>query len=489
MERNAVLSVSDKAGLEVTSEFLISQGYRLFCTSGTKSYLEGKKVKCSSIESLTSTPEILGGRVKTLSFQLLAGILAKERDDKEIKKLGYRPIDLVYVEPYDFRGRFLAGEKDLTEFIDIGGITLLRSAAKNFSRVIAVVGKRNMERVVAEMRDGEVTLELRRSLASEVFRFTSLYDYVISEWFDGKGENFTVGGSNLLELRYGENPHQSAKIYATFPPFFEMLKEGKEISFNNIMDAWSGWDLVLRLGKNSCAVVKHGSPCGAAVGPDPLGRAYESDPVSAYGGIIALNGKIGESEAEYLKGKYVEVVIASDFSRRALDLLSKRRNLRILRGNEDCYRIPEIRTAGNVILVQEWNRRSTLNLQVRSGELSREVEEDIRFGWEVVKSVKSNAIILVGNGQLLSSCGGQPNRIDAVKIAIERAKSSNRIHEKAVLISDGFFPFADSIETIWSNGIRNVAAPTGSLRDEEVISAARKYGINFVDVGERGFRH
>jgi len=489
LERNAVLSVSNKDGLAKASEFLISQGYRLFCTGGTKRYLDSKGVQCDPVETITSTPEILGGRVKTLSFQLMAGILARNRDDEEIRKFGSVPIDLVYVEPYDFKGRFLAGEKDLTEFIDIGGITLLRAAAKNFERVIAIPDRNGMEKVMKEMNNGEVPLSLRKELASEVFRFTSLYDYFISQWFGGSGENFSLGGSRLLTPRYGENPHQQARVYSAFPPFFELLKEGREISFNNIMDAWASWDLVLRLGRGSSAVVKHGSPCGAAAGELSLKRAYESDPVSAYGGTIALNGVLGESEAEYLKGKYVEVVIAREYSQEALSILSKKKNLRVLMGREDCYTVPDVRTAGNVILVQEWNRKSDLNLQVKTGEINKRVDEDIRFGWEVVKSVKSNAIVLIRDGQLLSSCGGQPNRIDAVRITLERARTAGRISEGAVLISDGFFPFADSIEVIGSAGIKNVAAPTGSLRDDEVISAARKYGMNFVDVGERGFRH
>ncbi|MEM0141188.1 MAG: bifunctional phosphoribosylaminoimidazolecarboxamide formyltransferase/IMP cyclohydrolase [Thermoplasmatales archaeon] len=489
MERNAIISTSDKSDLERSSFFLIDQGYNLFCTSGTKAYLDDKGVKCEPIEKITLTPEILGGRIKTLSFNLLAGILARTRDDEEIRKFGCKPIDLVYVEPYDFRGKFLAGETDLTEFIDIGGITLLRSAAKNFSRVIPVVGRKNMEKVTAEMKDGEVSLDLRRFLASEVFRFTSWYDFVVSEWFGGEGNIFSVAGQSISDLRYGENPHQKAHAYATYNPFFEIVKEGKEISFNNIMDAWASWDLVLRLGQGSSSVIKHAAPCGAAIGHDSLRKAFESDPISAYGGVVAVNSQVDEAVTEYLKGKYIEVLIAKDFSGNALDALLKRKNLRVLRGREEAYKIPDIRSAGNLLLVQEWNRKSNLKIEIKSGEASQRIIEDVKFGWEIVKSVKSNAIVIVSDGWLISSCGGQPNRVDSVKIAIDRAKEKGRITNDSLLISDGFFPFPDSIEYMWSNGIHNVAAPTGSVRDDEVISLANKYGMNFIDVGERGFKH
>ncbi|MEL9914778.1 MAG: bifunctional phosphoribosylaminoimidazolecarboxamide formyltransferase/IMP cyclohydrolase [Thermoplasmatales archaeon] len=489
MQKNAVISTSDKSDLEKVSSFLINQGYDLFCTSGTRAYLNERGLKCESIEKITQTPEILGGRVKTLSFNLMAGILAKNRDDEQIKQFGITPVDLVYVEPYDFKSRFIIGDTDLVEFIDIGGITILRAAAKNFYRVIPVVGKKNMERVLNEMKNGQVSLELRKYLASEVFRFTSWYDYVVSEWFRGEGDIFSLAGQSVLRLRYGENPHQRAYAYSTYNPFFEMVKEGKEISFNNIMDAWSAWDLVLRLGNNSCSVVKHASPCGAAIGSDSYVRAYESDPVSAYGGVVAINGEFGESEAEFFRDKYVEVIIARDFSQKGLQILQRKKNLRVLKGRDDAYLVPEVRTAGNVILVQDWNRKSDLKMTVRTGDVSNQMIEDIRFGWEIVKSVKSNAIVIVKRGWMVSSCGGQPNRVDAVRIAVDRAEENKRISDDAILISDGFFPFPDSLEYMWSKGIRNVAAPTGSVRDNEVISLAKSYGMNFVELGERAFRH
>ena len=488
-KKNAILSVSDKEGLDKIGNFLLSQEFDLYCTSGTKRFLESKGVSCESVEKLTGSPEILQGRVKTLSSSLMAGILAVERDDPDLKKHGYLPIDLVYVEPYDFIGNYLGGSTDLAEFIDIGGITMLRAAAKNFQRVITIPGKSSMEEVMREMKGGEVSLELRRSLAGIAFRLTSMNDYVISQWLDGRGEVFTVGGKEYVKLRYGENPHQSARSYALYPPFFEILKVGKEVSFNNIIDAWSAWELVLRLGQGSSAVVKHASPCGAAIGGNSIERAIESDPTSAYGGILAHNGIITANNANIVKDRFLEVIIAAGYEENVLEDLGRKKNLRLLRGRSEVYSVPDIRTAGNVLLVQDWNRKSVLNVEIKSGEPTSANLDDVRFGWEVVKSIKSNAIALIRDGWLLSSGGGQPNRVDSVKMAIGRAKDMGRLDEFSVLISDGFFPFVDSVEFIKESGLKTIAAPLGSIRDKEVLDYSAKNGLTFIEIKERGFRH
>jgi phosphoribosylaminoimidazolecarboxamide formyltransferase/IMP cyclohydrolase len=487
--KNAIVSVSNKDGLESVGNFLISNNFTIFGTSGTKSFLENKGIKCDSVEKLTGNPEILGGRVKTLSVSLLAGILAKERSDEDLKTFGYLPIDLIYVELYDFIGSFLKGVQDLVEFIDIGGITMPRAAAKNFHRVIVAPGRPAMERVMENMKDGEVTQELRKSLAAETFRLTSLYDHSISQWLGEGGNIFTTGGMEFTRLRYGENPHQLAHSYSLYPPFFEVLKTGKEVSFNNIIDAWAAWELSLRIGKDASVVVKHAAPCGAATGNHSVERAYESDSISAYGGILSHNGVIDSDHASFLKDKYLEVVIAKDFEREAFNQLDKKKNLRLLRGREDVYDVPDIRSAGNILLVQEWNRGSNPGIEIRCGSPGEEIVKDIRFGWEVVKSIKSNAVAIVGGGWLLSSGGGQPNRVDSVKIALNKAKDLGRLRSSSVLISDGFFPFADSIELIEKSGVKNIAAPLGSIRDEEVLDYAKKNDLTFVEVKERAFRH
>ncbi|MGC8617853.1 MAG: bifunctional phosphoribosylaminoimidazolecarboxamide formyltransferase/IMP cyclohydrolase [Thermoplasmata archaeon] len=488
-ERNAVVSISDKNGLEEVGQLLLSNKYKIFSTSGTKKYLEDHGIRCESVEKLTGNQEILGGRVKTLSASLLAGILSKDRQDPDLLKFSYKPVDLVYVELYDFVGSFLGNAEDLVEFIDIGGVTLLRAAAKNFQRVIPVPGKDSMKKVMENMKDGDVDLNLRRELAGETFKLTSYYDQAISQWLDGTSDIFVAGGREYAKLRYGENPHQPAHSYSMYPPFFEIVKSGKEVSFNNIIDAWASWDLVLRLGENSSSVVKHAAPCGAAVGPKSIERAYESDSISAYGGILAYNGVIKSEDSSYLKDKFLEVIIAKDFEKEAYAQLDKKKNIRLLRGRDQVYNIPDIRSAGNLILVQEWNRASHANIESKCGSLSTKLETDVRFGWQVVKSIKSNAVAIVKDGWLLSSCGGQPNRVDSVKIALDRAKNLGRIAPDAVLISDGFFPFADSIELIETSGIKNIAAPMGSIRDNEVIDYARKKGLTFIEVKERAFKH
>lgn len=488
-ERNAVISVSNKEGLDRIGNFLISNNFKIFGTLGTKSFLESHGVQCESVEKITGNPEILGGRVKTLSASLSAGILAKDRDDGDLKKFGYIPIDLIYVELYDFIGAYLNSKEDLVEFIDIGGVTLLRGGAKNFQRVITVAGKSAMERVMSEMKEGEVSLELRKSLAADVFRMTSVYDYAISQWLDGKGSAFSIGGMEFTKLRYGENPHQDAHSYNLFLPFFDILKVGKEVSFNNILDAWGAWELALRLGKGSSTVVKHTAPCGAAIGASSIERAYETDSISAYGGILAYNGVIDSNHVSFLKDKYLEVIIATDYDRVAFEQLDKKKNLRLLRGKEEVYTIPDIRSVGNIILVQDWNKKSELQVEPKTGSPTDEILADVRFGWEVVKSIKSNAVAIVKDGWLLSSGGGQPNRVDSVKLALSRAKDLGRIDESATLVSDGFFPFADSVELIRESGITNVAAPLGSIRDSEVLEHAQKSGMNFIGIRERAFRH
>ncbi len=487
--RNAIISVSNKEGLGKVAKFLISNNFRLFATSGTRSFLEKEGIDCESVEGLTGHPEILGGRVKTLSTSLLAGILAADRSDEGLRRFGYVPIDLVYVELYNFIDSFLRGEKDLTEFIDVGGVTMLRAAAKNYHRVIPVPGREAMEKVMNVMKDGNVPPEVRASLAGETFRLTSFYDYAISEWLGGSEGYFVTGGRESVRLRYGENPHQTARAYSFYPPFFDVIKSGKEVSFNNIIDAWAAWDLALRLGEGSASVVKHASPCGAATGPDSVKRAYESDPISAYGGILAYNGSLDEVSATFIKDKFLEVVIAGNYEEGARNILDKKKNLRLLVGKRESYRIPDIRSAGNVLLVQEWNNRGSPLMDIITGIPREGLIEDVRFGWEVVKSIKSNAVAIVKDKWLVSSCGGQPNRVDSVKIALDRAHYNDRLDPNGVLISDGFFPFPDSLEIADKSGIHYIAAPLGSIRDNEVLDYASGKGMTFIEIKERGFKH
>ncbi len=490
LPKNAIISASSKDGLANFGKFLIENGYVIYATSGTNKLLIENGIESHEVSELTRIPEMFNGRLKTLSSYLLGGVLAEDRDDPELIKNGMKPIDLVMVSLYDFIGEFMKGNRELVEYIDIGGVTLLRSAAKNFQRVIVVPGNEYMNYVMENMKNGEISAEGRRYLASLTFHITSYYDYVISEHFGEIGNLFNLGGKKILDLRYGENPHQKAAAYGLYTPFFSMIKEGKEISYNNILDAWNAWELVNRLEKNSCVVVKHNTPCGAATGENPLLRAYNGDEVSAYGGVIACNYEITGEEAQFLSNKFIEVIIAEGYNDAALKILSKKKNLRILKGNHDYYRLKDIKVAGNIILVQNWNEKSNLNYEILSGNSKNEkLISDLKFGWEVSKSLRSNSIVLVKDLTLLSSGSGQPNRVDAVEIALKKAQKLGRIDADALLISDGFFPFPDSLQLIDQYGIKNVAAPMGSIRDSEVLSYAVNHGITFIKINERSFKH
>ncbi len=489
IKRNAIISTYKKEGVEVLAKALVDHNYTIFATKGTHEYLGKFSIKSEEIERIAKSPEMFGGRVKTLSSYLLGGVLCKERNDPDLEKNGITPIDLVFVEPYDFKSKFLKGEQDLVEDIDIGGITLFRAAAKNYYRVAVIPGMSFVDFALKSMVDGEIPLDVRKKLAGEAFRYTSYYDYMISQWFLQESETFVIGGTKFMDLRYGENPHQKAHSYNFYKPFFSVIKEGKEMSYNNIMDAWAAWELSLRLGKKSAVVVKHSSACGASRESNSLESAYESDSISAYGGVLAFNGLFGEEEADFLRDKYVEVLIASDFSRVSLEKLAKKKGLRVLKGNEDCFSIPDIKTAGNIILSQDWNSRSELKYEVVTGEIDEEMIRSLEFGWEVIKSVRSNAAIIVNGQWLAASTGGQPNRVDSVESSLKKAKDGNRIGNMSLLISDGFFPFSDSLEFVNQYGVRFVAAPMGSIRDDEIINYAKKTGITFIKVGERAFKH
>jgi AICAR transformylase/IMP cyclohydrolase PurH (only IMP cyclohydrolase domain in Aful) len=281
-------------------------------------------------------------------------------------------------------------------------------------------------------------------------------------------------------LRYGENPHQKARTYNLFKPFFSVVKEGKELSYNNILDAWTAWELVNRLDSNSCVVIKHNYPCGAATGDNSLEMAFMSDEVSAYGGILACNRPLKKDDWHILKDRYIEVVIAPDYENELLNAMEKKKNLRVLRGHYDYYNVPDVKIAGNIILEQEWNVKKDLNFKIETGNPPAKILNDLIFGWELVKTLKSNAVAIVKDLHLKSSGAGQPNRVDSVRIALEKAKSLGRIDDDSLLISDGFFPFVDNLELIHEFGIKNVAAPLGSIRDNEILKYASDKGLNFI---------
>jgi len=490
--KNAIISTWSKQGVEKFARFLVDNGYNIYSTSGTLKYLREMGIEGQDVSNLARVPEMFNGRVKTLSAYLLGGILASDRNDPDLEKYHMIPIDLVMVSLYDFIDALKSGENNtsqMIELIDIGGVTLLRSAAKNYNRVIVVPGNDYMNFVMEKMRNGELPLEDRKYLASEAFHLTSYYDYAISSYFGGSNNYFNLAGRSFIKLRYGENPHQQAHSYNLFNPFFTLVKEGKELSYNNILDAWAAWELVNRLDNNSCVVVKHNYPCGAATGKNALELAFLSDEVSAYGGILACNHTLKKEDWNVLKDRYIEVIIAPDYERDLLNALERKKNLRILKGLYDYYKVPDVRIAGNIILEQEWNVKRDINFKIETGNPPEKVLADLKFGWEIVKTLKSNSVAIVKDLHLKSAGAGQPNRVDSVRIALEKAKNLGRIDDDSLLISDGFFPFVDNLEVIHEYGIKNVAAPLGSIRDNEILKYASEKGINFISVGERAFKH
>ncbi len=490
--KNAIISAWSKDGIEKFAKFLVENGYNIYSTSGTLKYLKEKGIDCLDASNLAKIPEMFNGRLKTLSSYLLGGILALDRNDPDLSRYNMVPIDLVMVSLYDFIDSMKSKNKEyeeMIELIDIGGVTLLRAAAKNYTRVIVVPGNDYMEFVMDRMKNGELSLEDRKYLASETFHLTSYYDYAISSYFGESTNYFNLAGKSFIKLRYGENPHQKARTYNLFKPFFSVIKEGKELSYNNILDAWTAWELVNRLDSNSCVVIKHNYPCGAATGDNSLEMAFMSDEVSAYGGILACNRPLKKDDWHILKDRYIEVVIAPDYENELLNAMEKKKNLRVLRGHYDYYNVPDLKIAGNIILEQEWNVKKDLNFKIETGNPPAKILNDLIFGWELVKTLKSNAVAIVKDLHLKSSGAGQPNRVDSVRIALEKAKSLGRIDDDSLLISDGFFPFVDNLELIHEFGIKNVAAPLGSIRDNEILKYASYKGLNFISVGERAFKH
>lgn len=512
--RRALISVSDKTGIVPFAEELVKLGVQLISTGGTKSLLEKSGVPVIGISEVTGFPEILDGRVKTLHPTVHSGLLAI-RDSAEhqaqMEKLGLDYIDLVVVNLYPFQQTIAQPDveyEEAIENIDIGGPTMLRSAAKNHAFVTVLVDAADYETVLNEMKDnGDSTLETRKRLAAKVFRHTAAYDALISDYLSKQTgepltERYTVTYEKLQELRYGENPHQKAAFYRK--PLAakgnittaEQL-HGKELSYNNINDANAALQIVKEFAEPAVVAVKHMNPCGVGIGGSILeaySKAYESDPTSIFGGIVAANRTIDKATAELLHEIFLEIVIAPDFTQEALDILQQKKNIRLLKLGEEMLQHgdqPEllVTSVEGGMLIQESDR-----LQVQESDLKvvterQPTEEELRqmlFGWRVVKHVKSNAIVLVKDSMTVGVGAGQMNRVGAAKIAVEQAGEKAK---GAVLASDAFFPMSDTVELAAQAGITAIIQPGGSIRDEDSIEAANRHGITMVFTGIRHFKH
>ncbi|HEX7058075.1 MAG TPA: bifunctional phosphoribosylaminoimidazolecarboxamide formyltransferase/IMP cyclohydrolase [Bacilli bacterium] len=511
--KRALISVSDKKGIVPFAAQLAKMGVQMISTGGTKTLLEQNGVPVIGISEVTGFPEIMDGRVKTLHPAVHSGLLAV-RDNAEhtrqMQELGLDYIDLVVVNLYPFQQTVAKPNvkyEEAIENIDIGGPTMLRSAAKNHAFVTVVVDAADYDEVLEQIAaNGDTSLELRKRLAAKVFRHTAAYDSLISAYLseqtgDPLPERFTVTYEKVQDLRYGENPHQQAAFYrkplakAGSITTAEQL-HGKELSYNNINDANAALQIVKEFQEPAVVAVKHMNPCGVGLGTNVLEafkKAYESDPVSIFGGIVAANRTIDQATAELLHGIFLEIVIAPDFTPDALEILAKKKNIRLLKLGEGTLaaRDPELllTSVEGGALVQSADLKQIAAADLKVVTDRQPTEEELRqllFGWKVVKHVKSNAIVLVKDNMTVGVGAGQMNRVGAAKIAAEQAGEKAK---GAVLASDAFFPMSDTVELAAKAGVTAIIQPGGSIRDEDSIKAANAHGIAMVFTGVRHFKH
>jgi phosphoribosylaminoimidazolecarboxamide formyltransferase / IMP cyclohydrolase len=509
--RRVLISVSDKTGILEFARELQALGVEIISTGGTAKMLAEKGVKVTGISEVTGFPEILDGRVKTLHPNIHSGLLAirdKEEHRQQIEELGIQPIDLVVVNLYPFRETISNPNvtyEEAIENIDIGGPTMLRSAAKNHAFVTVVVDALDYPAILNEMKNGGITIETKRRLAAKVFRHTATYDSLISNYLTKQigeewPEQYTITFEKAQDLRYGENPHQKAAFYRNPLAKSGTLStaeqlHGKELSYNNINDADAALKLVKEFDQPAVVAVKHTNPCGVGIGVtifDAYQRAYDSDPVSIFGGIIAANRNIDRPTAEKMKEIFLEIIMAPDFDEEALAVLKEKKNLRLLRISDvRIETVPErlISTVSGGVLIQEEDVKqiSSEDLQVvTERKPTTEEIEQLLFAWKVVKHVKSNAIVLTKDFQTIGVGAGQMNRVGAAKIAIDQAGSKAN---GSFLASDAFFPMSDTVEEAAKAGITAIIQPGGSIKDEDSIQAANKHGIAIVFTGIRHFKH
>jgi phosphoribosylaminoimidazolecarboxamide formyltransferase/IMP cyclohydrolase len=506
----ALLSVSDKSGLTDFARQLAASGWELVSTGGTARALREAGLAVRDVSEVTGFPEMLDGRVKTLHPAVHGGLLARRDLPDHMTAIASQqiaPIDLVVVNLYPFRetaSRPGVAPHDVIEQIDIGGPSMLRSAAKNFEAVWVVVDPADYGRVLAAISEQRDDRELRRLLAEKVYAHTAAYDAAIASWFAAqRGERFpeqiTIAAERVQSLRYGENPGQEAAFYVERKGRgLAALRQrgGKELSFNNLLDL-EGALLACDpfAGATCCAIVKHTTPCGLATGDSALAayqKALACDPVSAFGSVIAFTVPVDDTAAEAISSLFVECIVAPSFTEGAIEILGRKKNLRVLEGTADADGTLDVKRVRGGFLVQdrpsptldETGWKVVTSRQPTSDEL-----RDLRFAWRSVASVKSNAIVLARDGATIGIGAGQMSRVDAAFLAVHKARSAGHATQGAVLGSDAFFPFGDSVEHAAEAGVRAIVQPGGSVRDPEVIAAADAKDIAMVFTGRRLFRH
>ncbi|MBU5590537.1 bifunctional phosphoribosylaminoimidazolecarboxamide formyltransferase/IMP cyclohydrolase [Clostridium sp. MSJ-4] len=501
MIKRALISVYDKEGIVEFAGFLKSIGVEIISTGGTLRHLKDNNIEAVDVEEITGFEEMLNGRVKTLHPKIHGGILARREDPSHMDTLKEKDIpliDMVVVNLYPFFEKYkesISFEEKI-EFIDIGGPTMLRSAAKNFKDVVVVTDKKDYEPIMEELKsEREVSYATRKILAGKVFNLTSAYDGAVSQFLLENEvdypEYINLVYKKSKDLRYGENPHQSAAYYNALLEEGIMnnieILNGKELSYNNIKDLDIAFKVVMEFEEPACCALKHNSPCGVALGKDTLesyNKAYSSDPTSIFGGIVAFNRTVDKSTAEKLNEIFLEVVIAPNFEEEALSTLCKKKNLRVIKCNTKPLNNKALVSVDGGLLIQEEDRDLIKSLEIVTKKSPTEQQlKDMTFGMKVAKYVKSNAIVVVRDGMTLGIGGGQVNRIWAAEEALQRGK------EGLILASDGFFPFDDVVKEAAAHGIEAIVQPGGSIKDKDSIKACDDLGISMVFTGIRHFKH
>ncbi len=511
--KNALVSVSDKDELSKLLKVLKKYKIKIISSGGTFKKIKNLGYECSEVSSYTNFNEMLGGRIKTLHPKIHAGILYDRSNKKhklEMKKKEFPSIDLIVVNFYPFQNTLVntKSSKNIIENIDIGGPTMVRAAAKNFKDVLIITEKEDYANFISEMKknNGRTSLNFRELMSAKAFNLTSYYDSVIAEWFNKKlnikfPDKKTIFGKKITELRYGENPHQKSSIYRNDLNDKDMginKLNGKALSYNNYNDIYAGLEILLSIKKiPTTVIIKHANPCGVSSNKSPLNsfkNAFLCDPLSAFGGIVACNFKINKSIAKEINKSFFEVVLAKGFEKKALTVLKKKKNLRVI----DISKFKQknnisVKIFDGSFLLQDKNEiifnKKKLRFVTKNKPSQKEIKE-IEFAFNVCKFVKSNAIVLVNNFSTIGIGGGQPSRLDSSKIAAQKAKKFQpKKLKNSIAASDAFFPFADGIKTLINSGIKIIVQPGGSVNDKEVINAANKANIKMVFTGIRHFNH
>ena len=503
--KRALISVFDKTDAVELAQSLNNFGIEILSTGGTAKALHGANIPVTDISDYTQFPEIMDGRVKTINPLVEGGILGlRDKHDEDATSNNIQWIDLVVCNLYPFSDTISREDCDLAlalENVDIGGPTMIRSAAKNVGWVCVAVDLADYSTIVNELRSGEISFETRKRLSSKAFGHTAQYDTIIHNYLkdENLSDDFSITFKKHSKMRYGENPHQFAasyKIPGNSEPNILNAKihQGKRLSYNNIMDADGALACVREFEESACVVVKHANPCGVSVGNDLLdvyNRAFNTDSLSAFGGIIAFNRTCSGAVAEAITSVFVEIVLAPHFEPAALEIFKKKKNLRILEIGEFGRRKSkiEVRNVDGGLLVQDVDTKILLKDDLSVVTVKQPTAEEIQtalFTWKVLRHAKSNGILIAKNNTTVGLGAGQVSRVDAVHMALRKGRENMK---GAVLASDAFFPFRDSIDAIKDTGITMVIQPGGSIRDQEVVDACNEYGIAMVFTGTRCFKH